>query len=132
MELFMNTIASLLPKVNVGDKVLVVYLPFADSLNEKLPAQFCKSEGIVLNCVPHMLLLTWVYTVLLDNGILVTDALYLDTIDTDPEIQHKITMLTGVNIEAVESDEHAKRIMKSPIEFELYKLYKSHIRLNTD
>ena len=128
----MNTISSLLPKVNVGDKVLVVYLPFADNLKEKLPAQFHKSEGIVLNCVPHMLLLTWVYTVLLDNGILCTDALFLDTLNEDAGIQHRINMLTGVNIELIESDEHAERIMKSPIEFEMYKLYKSSIHQHID
>ena len=128
----MNTIADLLPKVNVGDKVIVAYLPFADNLKENLPAQFCKAEGIVLNCVPHMLLLTWVYTVLLDNGILVTDALYLNTLNEDSEIQHRISMLTSVNIETVKSDEHAKQIMKSAIEFAMYKLYKNRIHLHTD
>ena len=114
----MKILKSLLPKVNVGDSVYVVYKTYTDNFKPGLPIGTHKGTGIVLNCVPHMLLKTWVYTILLENGILCTDALHIDVRD-----DQGMTLFNGVNIEYFESNEKAAKYMKSPLEFEMYKVY---------
>ena len=114
----MKILKSLLPAVNVGDTVYVVYKTYTDNFKPGLPLGTHKSEGVVLNCVPHMLLKTWVYTILLENGILCTDALHINVID-----EHGMTLFNGVNIEYFDSNEKAAKYMKSPLEFEMYKVY---------
>lgn len=114
----MEILKSLLPVVNVGDQVYVVYKTYTDNFKPGLPIGTHKSTGVVLNCVPHMLLKTWVYTILLDNDILCTDALHINVCD-----EQGITLFNGVNIEYFESNEQAEQYMKSPLEFEMYKVY---------
>lgn len=121
----MKILKSLLPKVNVGDSVYVVYKTYTDNFKPGLPIGTHKSKGIVLNCVPHMLLKTWVYTILLENGILCTDALHIDVHD-----DQGMTLFNGVNIEYFDSNEKAEKYMKSPMEFEMYKVYTQLNRIN--